>query len=184
MTEVAQDRRRVKVVQLATVHPPFDVRVFDKHCRTLADAGYDVTYITSHGQTEQRDGVTIRGVPAAQTRVQRLTKVLPAVVRAAFAERGDVYHFHDVELILAGYLLKIAGKKVIYDVHENYPADVFREKPYLPVWIRHALSASVAASEWVAGRWFDAVVAETGGIGARFPKGKTTVVSNNTRVND
>lgn len=184
MNERVQRARRAKVVQLATVHPPFDVRVFDKHCRSLAEAGYDVTYITAHDKTERRDGVTVKGVPKARTRLERLTRVLPAVIRAAFREDGDVYHFHDVELILAGYLLKLRGKKVIYDVHENYPADVFLEKPYLPVWIRHVLSGSVAAAEWVAGRWFDAVVTATGAIGARFPKGKTAVIRNYARVSE
>jgi glycosyltransferase involved in cell wall biosynthesis len=148
----------------------------------LAEAGFDVTYITSHDKTEQRDGVTIRGVPKARTRLQRLTRVLPAVIRAAFAEKGDIYHFHDVELLLAGFLLKLTGKKVIYDVHENYPADVFREKPYIPAWIRHALSGSISAAEWTAGWWFDGVVAATGLIGARFPKRKTVVVRNYARV--
>ena len=174
--------RRGKVVQMATVHPPFDVRVFDKHCRSLAQAGYDVTYITAHDTTEQRDGVTVKGVPKARTRLERLTRVLPNVIRAAFRENADIYHFHDVELILAGYLLKLRGKTVIYDVHENYPADVFAEKPYLPVWIRHALSASVAGAEWIAGRWFDATVAATGVIGARFPERTTAVVRNYARV--
>ncbi|MBI2797610.1 MAG: glycosyltransferase [Gemmatimonadetes bacterium] len=182
MSEGAPKARRVRVVQLATVHPPFDVRVFDKHCRSLARAGYEVTYITAHDRTEQRDGVTVVGIPKARTRVERLTRVLPAVIRAAFRANGDVYHFHDVELILAGYLLKLAGKKVIYDVHENYPADVFLEKPYLPVWIRHVLSGSVAAAEWLAGRWFDAVVTATGVIGARFPAATTAVVRNYARV--
>jgi glycosyltransferase involved in cell wall biosynthesis len=181
MTEPAPPPR-ARVVQLATVHPPFDVRVFDKHCRALADAGYEVTYITAHDRSERRDGVTVKGVPKAGRRLDRLRRVLPAVIRAAWREDADVYHIHDVELLLAGFLLKLRGKKVIYDVHENYPADVFREKPYLPVWIRHGLAGSVAAAEWVAGRLFDAVVTATGLIGARFPASRTRVVRNFPRI--
>lgn len=176
--------RRPKVVQMATVHPPFDVRVFEKHCRTLADAGYEVVYITAHDRTESRHGVIVKGVPKAQRRRDRLTCVLPAVIRAAFRENADVYHFHDVELILAGYLLKLRGKKVIYDVHENYPADVFREKPYLAKWIRHALAGSVAGAEWLAGHWFDGTAAVTAVIAARFPKRTTVVVRNYPRVEE
>jgi len=176
--------RPAKVVQMATVHPPFDVRVFDKHCRTLAEAGYDVVYITAHDRTESRHGVTIKGVPTARRRRERLTRVLPRVIRAAFREHGDVYHFHDVELILAGYLLKLSGKKVIYDVHENNPTDVVREKPYMPKWIRHALAATVAGAEWLAGRWFDGTVAATAVIGDRFPREKTIVVRNYPRIEE
>ena len=181
---VATAARRPKVVHMATVHPPFDVRVFDKHARTLADAGYEVVYITAHDRTESRQGVTVKGVPKAQRRRDRLTRVLPAVIRAAFREDADLYHFHDVELILAGYLLKLRGKRVIYDVHENYPADIFREKPYLPKWIRHALAASVAGAEWLAGHWFDGTAAATATIGARFPKRSTIVVRNYPRIKE
>jgi len=187
MPEVAVRRsngRPTKVVQLATVHPPFDVRVFDKHCRTLAEAGYDVVYITAHDRTESRHGVTVKGVPRASRRRDRLTRVLPRVIRAAFRERGDVYHFHDIELILAGCLLKLCGKKVIYDVHENYPADVVREKPYMPIWIRRAVAATVAGAEWLAGHWFDGTVAATGVIGERFPREKTIVVHNYPRIEE
>jgi glycosyltransferase involved in cell wall biosynthesis len=180
----ASNGRRPKVVQMATVHPPFDVRVFDKHCRTLADAGYEVVYITAHDRTESRQGVTVKGVPKAQRRRDRLARVLPAVIRAAFREDADVYHFHDVELILAGFLLKMRGRKVIYDVHENYPADVFREKPYLPKAIRHALAAAVTGAEWLAGHWFDGTAAATAVIGARFPKRTTVVVRNYPRVEE
>src|SRR5206468_7819825 len=121
------------------------------HCRSLAQAGYDVVYITAHDKVEVRDGVTVKSVPKAKRRRDRLTHVLPAVTRAGVRENADVYHFHDVELILTGCLLKLRGKKVIYDVHENYSADIFKEKPYLPIWIRHVLASSVASAEWVAG---------------------------------
>ncbi len=177
-------RRPPKVVQMATVHPAWDVRIFDKHCRTLASAGYEVVYITAHEGTESRYGVTVKGMRPPRRRRDRLTRVLPTAVWSAIREGGDVYHIHDVELILAGFLLKLLGKTVIYDVHENYPADIFREKPYLPMWTRHALAASVAGAEWLAGRWFDGVVVVTAVIGARFPKSKTVAVRNYPRVEE
>jgi glycosyltransferase involved in cell wall biosynthesis len=40
----------------------------------------------------------------------------------------------------------------------------------------------VAAAEWVAGHWFDAVVAATDLIGARFPARRTAVVRNYSRI--
>jgi glycosyltransferase involved in cell wall biosynthesis len=42
-----------------------------------------------------------------------------------------LYHFHDPELIPAGLLLRLLGKKVIYDIHENVLADL-NEKGWLP----------------------------------------------------
>jgi len=34
---------------------------------------------------------------------------------------AEVYHFHDPDLLFLALKLKKKGKKVIYDVHENYP---------------------------------------------------------------
>jgi hypothetical protein len=41
--------------------------------------------------------------------------------RAAKRQNADIYQFHHPDLIPAGLLLKLSGKKVIYDTREFYP---------------------------------------------------------------
>ncbi len=43
---------------------------------------------------------------------------------------AKIYHLHDPELIPTGMLLKLIGKKVIFDVHENIAEDIF-DKPWI-----------------------------------------------------
>ena len=188
--QVANDRveqvpqlKRLKCVQLTSVHPVFDTRIFVKQCRSLVEAGCDVVLIAVHERDEIVDQVQIRSVPRCRSRVRRVLKTLPRLFRRALQEAGDVYHFHDPELIPIGLLLKLFGKTVVYDVHEDYPRAVLI-KPWLPRPIRRVVSTLVAGVELCAGLCFDGIVAATGTIGGRFPARKTLVVQNYPRMDE
>ena len=89
-----------RAVHLTSVHPRFDGRIFHKECRALAMAGYDVTFIvpSAEGDTH-RDGVKICGVTPPRNRRERMTRTLWKVYRAALRANGEIYHFHDPELL-------------------------------------------------------------------------------------
>jgi len=106
---------------LTTVHVPFDGRIFHKEAKSLARAGYDVVLIARHTKAETIDGVRIVPVPEPRSRFRRMTSVTWKLYRQAVREDADVYHFHDPELMIVGLLLKVRGKKVVWDVHEHYP---------------------------------------------------------------
>src|SRR5215469_5500447 len=118
-------RSRPRVCFMTSVHMPFDVRIFHKECRSLARAGYPVTLIACHGKQEEVvDDVRIRGIFKAAGRLSRMTLTPWTIAREAMRQNAQIYHFHDPELIPVGLFLRVLGKKVIYDVHEDLPADV------------------------------------------------------------
>ena len=84
-----------KVCILTTVHPPFDVRIFHKECKTLANAGYDVILIAQHDRNETVDGVKIIVLPKVKNRFQRILKLPFMALKLALKQKADVYHFHD-----------------------------------------------------------------------------------------
>jgi len=108
-----------------------------------------------------------------------MTQTAWRVYRVALREDADVYHFHDPELIPIALLLRAHGKKVIYDVHEDYPKDIYY-KPYLPLWVRRVISSIAEVVEIAAARRFSAVVAVTPAIAERFAfvNKKTVIVRN------
>lgn len=166
-----------KVVHLSSVHTPFDIRIFVKECRTLANNGFHVTFIVPNDRDENRDGVYIRAIPKVSGRIKRMTRTAWSVFRAALMEKGDIYHFHDPELIPVGLLLKLFGKKVIYDVHEDLPRQILTKH-----WIHYRfrkLAASIAEGlEAIGAKVFDGIIAVTPEIASRFPKERTVLVQN------
>ncbi len=167
----APQQHRAKVCVLTSVHIPFDGRVFHKEARSLAQAGYDVVLIARHNKDEIVNGVRIVPLPEPKSRRQRMTKILWRLYRLAVRENADVYHFHDPELMIVGLLLKLRGKKVIWDVHEHYPNSIL-DKYYIARPLRRAISRSFDLFERAVVRFFDYVIYTTPFVGARYQRMK------------
>lgn len=167
-----------RVVHLTTVHRARDVRIFHKECRTLAEAGYDVTVVAPDGKDGVDGRVQVVGLGKPRNRLERATCLGLRLYRLARRLRADVYHIHDPELLPIVWLLKVrTGAKAVYDVHEDYARSVMSK-----TWLRKEIRRSVA---WLTRRLedffvrrIDHVVAATEGIARRFPPPKTTVVKN------
>src|SRR5690606_26599694 len=88
--------------------------------------------------------------------------------RAVLSCRAKICHFHDPELIPYALLLKIFGRKVIYDVHEDVPRQVL-SKYWVPEILKPVVSTVVSIFESIAGALLSGVVAATPRIAKRFP---------------
>jgi len=158
-----------RVVHLTSVHACHDTRIFHKECKTLVAAGYDVVLIVPHDRDDVIDGVRIRAVPKPGSRLARMTQTVWHVYRAAIAENAQLYHFHDPELVPIGLLLRMQGKRVIFDVHEDYITSI-KQKRYLPYFVRRPLAGLWDGGEAFATRPFETVLAEKY-YAVRFPTG-------------
>lgn len=176
-----QGSGRVRVRHLTSVHPIGDNRIFYRECATLAGAGYDVALIVGHPETEPVAGVPVIGVGSPRHRVDRATRTVWKVLRAALRERPAIVHLHDPELLWAGLLLKLRGIRVVYDVHEDAPKQIMN-KFWIPWWAKRILATGTAVLERVAAAAFDGIVTATPAIAERFPPRKTVVVQNFPRL--
>lgn len=168
------------VVHLTSVHDRYDTRIFLKMCRSLAAAGHSVTLVVADGRgDETRDDVRILDVGKPSGRRDRMTRTTRQVLARAVGLSADIYHLHDPELLFAGLALKRRGRRVVFDAHEDLPAQVM-SKAYLHPAVRKAISRSVAVLEHFTCRRLDAVVAATPVIAEKFARmGATTVNVNN-----
>jgi glycosyltransferase involved in cell wall biosynthesis len=135
-----------KVVHVTSAHPPSDVRIFQKECRTLAAAGYDVVFVVPHDRDETVDGVRLRAIAPARGRFERMTRTSWRAVRAAAAEKAEIYHLHDPDLLLWSLFLRLRGGHVVFDMHEDMPKSVLT-KLWLPPWLCRALSSLTRIGE-------------------------------------
>jgi glycosyltransferase involved in cell wall biosynthesis len=173
----------IRIVHLSSVHRDFDVRIFLKECRTLVQEGFDVEYVVPTDRGGRRDGVTIIPVKRHCGRLARLVKVTLDILIIAVRRRASLYHFHDPELIPVGLFLRLLGKRVIYDVHEDVPRDIL-EKHWIPRRIRPGVAFAAACAEWFAARTLSGIVTATPAIAERFPSHRTIVIRNLPRKSE
>jgi glycosyltransferase involved in cell wall biosynthesis len=98
--------------------------------------------------------------------------------RLALKERATVYHFHDPELISIGLILKFFGKRVIYDVHEDYPKQILYKEWVGNIYVRRFVAFITNIIEQAGAFLFDGVVAATPDIAEKFNPSKTILLRN------
>jgi glycosyltransferase involved in cell wall biosynthesis len=168
---MAGDFVKIKVCVITSSHPVFDTRIFQKECRSLVDAGFDVTLIAPAEEgVSVVEGVRVIGFGRLRSRWQRFTNLV-RIGRLALQQNADVYHVHEPELLLLWLLLKIHKPRArfIYDVHEDYAAAVLSgEKYWIPKYLKYVIARSLDVYEKLMSRRVDLVVAAAPDIEQNF----------------
>jgi len=159
---------------MTTSHFPKDDRIFHKEALFLKNQGYDVIIIAQHDDDAVIDGIRIIPLHIAKRRLDRYVINVFHALWLAFQVRADAYHFHDPELLFAGFIMKLAGKVVIYDVHEDYQQKLLS---------KHFSGKRLAAGIWrivesTLSRFFNHVFTADSHTKQHFPPHKTTVLAN------
>lgn len=169
-----------KVCHFSSVHRVNDIRVFHKECRTLASGHHEVTLIACLADVPGGSGISVIGLQSEGGRLRRMMTGALNAYRMAKAQKADVYHFHDPELLPYGLLIKkLTGACVIYDSHECYPDDILT-KEWIPLQLRRFIASTFRIIEDFVVKRLDLVVAATSHIEDRFkPVARRTVTINN-----
>ncbi len=170
---------RAKVCMLANSgHKPFDTRIFHKEALTLLSAGHDVTIIIPTLKDEVTNGVKIIGVPLHQKGWKKLILCPWYVFRQALRQPKDaVFHLHDSELLMIGIWLKLLGRKVVYDAHEDTPLQIDYQH-WLPRGVKTMYKWFYILIEKISGWLFDGIIVAEPVIAKYFPKKKTALIRN------
>lgn len=155
----------MKICVATDVHPAHDPRII-KEIKSLKKIG-EVFYISPPGNP----GIEVKHIqiPLFKSRKERIMKGPREVFRIVQKIKPNIFHFHDPELIPIGIKIAKLGIKVVYDIHENYPA-VFLTKNYVPKILRPILAWSVKTFEDYGAKYFAGVVAVTENVCERFSR--------------
>jgi len=159
-----------KICHLSSVHARGDDRIFTKECVSLANAGYDVSFIVADDKNDEVvNGVKIYGVKKINSTLKRIITIPNMLFIKAKQIDADIYHLHDPELLPIGIKLKKLKKTVIFDSHE----DVFKQlmsKTYLHPIMRYIVSLIYKFYEKKVVSKLDIVISTTPDIYAKFRK--------------
>lgn len=113
----------LKVCHLACKHKMNDMRIFEKECKSLAKAGFEVTLIGFGDSNKTEDIDDVRCISLycpVKNNLELLRKRNKLIYDAALKLDAKIYHLHEPELLPVGKKLKKKGKIVIFDSHEFY----------------------------------------------------------------
>lgn len=141
-----------KICHISTVHSAFDDRIFYKECISLSN-NYETHLIVSHTHHEIVNGVQIHALSLSNSLFLRLVwKQFIAFIQV-FQIQAKICHLHDPELIPLGMLLKICGKKVVFDMHEFSYFHILG-KTWAPRWLIQIFANIYRWIEGIAFRYF------------------------------
>ncbi len=139
---------KARVLMASSVHRWNDGRIYYKEAQSLAEiADVHLIAVQAQGASAVPDGrIHVQMLPANGLRLGERKSVflrfkrIGMVMKAVLQRKYDVFHFHDPELIPAGWLAKLRGKKVIYDMHEDASKVLLGRK-----WIPRPLAQPVGS---------------------------------------
>jgi glycosyltransferase involved in cell wall biosynthesis len=167
--------QKIRICHLTSVHRASDNRIFFKECRTLSNS-YDVILIAPAGKSYRSDNVEVISVKPPPNRLFRFLVTDWILLFKAFRVKASLHHIHDPELIIIGLILKLTGKKIIYDIEEDVRADL-AEKKWLP--LKSIARILFVLFERLAVKYFYLVLAEESYAGIYNKRTKKFIVVQN-----
>jgi glycosyltransferase involved in cell wall biosynthesis len=168
----------IKVCHISTVHFYNDDRILYKQCCSLAQAGYEVFFVVPHTKREKVMGVEVVPLKRTSSRFYRVFVLSFVAMGKALGTGSAIFHFHDPELMGIGVLLKLMGKKVIYDVHEDLPKQLLYKRWISSELIKKSLSSFIKGLEQFCCLFYNRIMPATPDIAAKFSKKKTVLIRN------
>jgi glycosyltransferase involved in cell wall biosynthesis len=170
-------RNNFLICHLTNSHQALDERIYFKAAKYAHAAGYRLCICGLHPAEETLEGIKILPVDGSGGIFKKLLKSLISLRRQALQTRADIYQFHDPALLPLGFLLALAGRRVIYDVHEDYEQK-YRSRLVLPLSLGILFTKVFWIFEYLASRSFAHIITADSHICRKFATTRATVVPN------
>lgn len=143
-----------RLLVASSVHPPDDPRIREKLVRSLS-AEFEIGYAAQEPGPDDRSG--FEWIPLVGTRNERRRTVGSLLADDPY----DIAVIHDPELLPSAIKQSKRGRIVVFDLHENLPAQI-ASRPSIPSPLRRPLSATAGRFLRYAERQVPMTLAEAG----------------------
>jgi len=144
----------MRICHITSMHEWDDDRIFQRACKGLSAEGIDVDLIATSGESPDAGEMgAIRFIPLARREgLRRRFLSSFEAYRLALSTPADIFHFHDPDLLPFMWRLKARGRRVVYDIHENYsirfaqwgvPARVARSLSRVYRWLEDRVISTI-----------------------------------------
>jgi glycosyltransferase involved in cell wall biosynthesis len=164
-----------------SAHSWDDIRILRKEAVSLVKKYQVELHAPAQFEYREYEGVKVYGLPQWKKVSDRgmIRKELRRRIKESDAE---ILHFHDPELIPLAIAAKwFYHKKVIYDIHEDFPS-LIRHKAWIPRSLRGMVAFAFRHLERLACRFFDHLITTSTAIDNRFTHYPSTIVTNYPRL--
>ena len=168
---------KYKIAHITDTHQAVDVRIFHKAAKYAASAGYQVYVCGLHPTHELVDGIEIFPTYSPKNKLKKLFSSISTLRNLVLKTEADLYQIHDPGLLLLGFLLSISGKKVIYDVHEDYEQKLI-SRLKVPDFLRRPIARTWWFIEYFLSLPFSYIVAADSHIQQKFSRADLSVIPN------
>lgn len=124
----------------SSVHPWNDTRIYHREAKTIQKLGYETTLYgidSIHKPTNRPGEVQVISLP--KKKIFKRIRYWQQFYKIAKKQNIDCMHIHDPELLILAYFIKRRTKiKVIFDMHEDFPAALKSKKiigKSIPKWL-------------------------------------------------
>jgi len=179
---------KISCCQITSRHHLGDERILYRMAKSLAHFGFQSSLIATfdkdntkiNGKSKKMHFILVKSNYTKNNLFLTLVYNLFVLISGAIKFRFHIIQFHDPDLIFFAPIFKLFGKKVIYDVHDDYEASIldrFLHKPFLG----RLISKSWWFFEKNLSKVFDGIVVADRHLATKFQNMNPVVLGNYPR---
>ena len=170
--------KKKKILFASSVHRFNDVRIYHKEIFSLYNH-YNIDLIATKSNFKANDNlnISIKLLPNPSNFFLRIYNNIQ-ILLVGLRRQYDGFHFHDPELIIVAFILKIFKKKIIFDIHEDN-LNVIKMRKWIPSFLKPVIIKLFSRLEKFAVKSFDGIILAEDSYKKKFFQSKKIITVRN-----
>jgi len=166
------------ICQLTSRHSNEDERILHRMAWSANRHGYESIVVGMHGRNAMYGGIKLWALANSErSSIYYRLMGLFQLMRLSISCNFNIYQLHDPDMLLMGIILKLFGKRIIYDIHEDYETSV-KDRLRTTPWLARICSKLWWWFERNASRIFDGIVVTDRHLAGKFSFKQPVILGN------